>query len=56
MKETNDHTDQLMESLLTKARGMVEELIDFKSTFAKCDDIRGQANLNTGGKLECVEE
>ena len=40
MKETSEHTEQLMESLLEKAQGLVEELIDFKSAFPKCDNIR----------------
>ena len=30
-----------MESLLEKAQGLVEELIDFKSSFPKCDTIYG---------------
>lgn len=37
-----------MESLLEKAQGLVEELIDFKSAFPKCDNIR--ATVDGSGK------
>jgi len=40
VKETSEHTELIMESLLEKAQGLVEELIDFKSAFPKCDNIR----------------
>ena len=36
VKETSEHTELIMESLLEKAQGLVEELIDFKSAFPKC--------------------
>ena len=40
IQETSTHTEHLMESLVVKAQGLVEELIDFKSAFPKCDTIR----------------
>ena len=41
VNETTEQTERLMESLLEKAQGLVEELIDFKSSFPKCDTIYG---------------
>ena len=48
VKETSEHTELIMESLLEKAQGLVEELIDFKSAFPKCDNIR--ATVDGSGK------
>ena len=40
IRETSEQTEQLMENLLSKAQGLVEDLIDFKSAFPKCDALR----------------
>lgn len=49
VKETSEHTELIMESLLEKAQGLVEELIDFKSAFPKCDNIRATVDGSDGG-------
>jgi hypothetical protein len=46
VNETTEQTERLMESLLEKAQGLVEELIDFKSSFPKCDTIFGGLDQN----------
>ena len=46
VNETTKQTEKLMESLLEKAQGLVEEIIDFKTSFPKCDTIQCFENGN----------
>ncbi|CAG5097652.1 Oidioi.mRNA.OKI2018_I69.XSR.g15170.t2.cds [Oikopleura dioica] len=56
VNDTTVKTEQIMESLVERAQGLVEELIDFKSSFPKCDNITAKYDYHdVDNTMEQVE-